>query len=345
MTPDASPFAPPGHGRTLADALDFDAARASLAGVARVTPLLESHELAARVGRPVLLKAESLQVTGSFKVRGAAARLAALSAAERGAGVVACSSGNHGRAVAWVASRLGIPATICVPAWVDPVKLEGIRAAGAEALLAGATFDEAEAAALDLAARTGRAWVSAYDDPSVIAGQGTLALETLDALPTPPAAILAPLSGGGLAGGIAAALRHRLGGEGAPPTVAVTAERAGVMLASLRAGRPVELPEEETVAGALAGGIGLDNRWSFALVRDLVAEHVVVGETAVRAAMAWAWRELHLVVEGGGATALAALLTGAWTPPPGEAPVVVVLSGGNVAPATLASVLAATGSC
>ncbi len=320
--------------------LDFDRARSDVAGLTRVTPLLEATELSERVDRRILLKLESLQITGSFKARGAVSRLSALGPGERRSGVVACSSGNHGRAVAWGAGRLGIPATVCVPEWVDPVKLEGIRATGAEAVLAGATFDEAERRALELAASSGRVYVSAYDDPWVIAGQGTIALEVLDALPEPPSAILAPLSGGGLIGGIAGALRARLGDQ-APPAVAVTAERAGVMLASVRAGRPVELPEEDTVAGALSGGIGPDNRYSFALVRDLVAEHVVASEAEVRAAMAYAFRELRLVVEGGGATALAPLLAGRWSPPPtARGPVVVVVSGGNVALPILRSVLA-----
>ena len=110
------------------------AAGRAVSRVARLTPLLEAPDLSARVGFPVALKLENLQVTGSFKVRGAAARLGALTPSERKDGVVACSSGNHGRAVAWVAGRMGIPATVCVPTWVDPVKLEGIRAAGAEAV-------------------------------------------------------------------------------------------------------------------------------------------------------------------------------------------------------------------
>jgi threonine dehydratase len=333
--------APLSPGEALLSTLDFDRARAAVAEVARVTPLVEDATLTERLGRRVLLKLESLQVTGSFKVRGAASRLACLNPAERRVGVVVCSSGNHGRAVAWVAARLGVPATVCVPDWVDPVKLEGIRSSGAEAVLAGPTFDEAEAHALELARASGRPYVSAYDDPWVIAGQGTVALEILDALEETPAAVLAPLSGGGLIGGIAGALRWRLG-AGAPPAVAVTAERAAVMLASLRAGHPVELPEEDTIAGALAGGIGLDNRYSFTLVRDLVAEHVVVSEAEVRRAMGYAFRELHLVVEGGGATALAALLAGRWRPPEGApGPVVVVMSGGNVALPTLAALLSA----
>ena len=132
--------------------LDFAQATAAVRGIARRTPLLDAPRLSERLGVPVLVKAECLQVTGSFKVRGAATRLTALSEDERQRGVVACSSGNHGRAVAYVAERLGIAATVCVPAWVDPVKLEGIRARGAEALLVGDTFDEAEAHALELAA-------------------------------------------------------------------------------------------------------------------------------------------------------------------------------------------------
>ncbi len=223
--------------------LDFAAARDAVRLVAPPTPLVEAPFLSERVGAQVLLKLESLQVTGSFKVRGAAARLSMLDEEHRRAGVVACSSGNHGRAVAWVAGRLGIPATVYVPDWVDPVKLEGIRAHGAEAVLGGVTFDEAEARALEDARRSGRTYVSAYDDPGVIAGQGTVALEVLEALGRAPGAVLVPLSGGGLVGGMAAALTKLLP-EAVPRCVAVSAQRAAVILASLEAGHPVQLPEE-----------------------------------------------------------------------------------------------------
>ncbi len=280
-------------------------------------------------------------MTGSFKVRGAAARLAALSSEEREQGVVACSSGNHGRAVAHVAERLGMPVTVYVPEWVDRVKLEGIRAASAEVVKAGSTFDEAEALAQRDARASKRIYVSAYDDPWVIAGQGTIALEILDQLGRAPAAVLAPLSGGGLLGGLAAAFRERLGAD-APPCVAVSASNAAVMKASIEAGRPVTLPEEETLANALAGGIGLDNRYSFPLIRDLIEQHVTVTESEIADAMRHCVSHLRLVVEGGGAVALAALLAGAWrTDEALTGPVVVVLSGGNVAPETLVRVLAA----
>ncbi len=340
----------PEQGRTVPHAasdllasLDFEAASASVAGTAAVTPLLEAPALSDRVGTPVYLKLENLQTTGSFKVRGAAARLSALTPEERERGIVACSSGNHGRAVAHVARRFGIPATVYVPEWVDPVKLAGIKEAGAEAVLDGHSFDESEVRAMQEARNSGRPYVSAYDDPWVIAGQGTLALEILDALPRPPSAILVPLSGGGIIAGVAGALRWRLG-PSAPPAVAVTAERAAGMLASLEAGRPLEIPEQDTVASALSGGLRPDNRYSFALVQELISDHIVVTEDEIRDAMRFAISHLHLVVEGGGAVGIAALLAGRWrSPADRDGPVVVVVSGGNVAPETLADVLSEGG--
>ena len=181
-------------------------------------------------------------------------------------------------------------------------------------------------------------FVSAYDDPWVIAGQGTLAAEITEDLGRLPGAVIAPLSGGGLVGGIAAAFVSQ---GAAVRCVGATAENAGVMLASLQAGRPIDLPEKETLANALAGGIGLDNQYSFALIRDAIEEHVTVTEDQIGDAMRYAVRQLHLVLEGGGAVALASVLSGAWDPRSLEpdSPLVVVLSGGNVAPKVLAALL------
>ena len=308
--------------------------------IARRTPLLRAPELSDQLGRPVWLKAECLQVTGSFKVRGAAARLSALNDQERMHGVVSCSSGNHGRAVAYVAQKLGIPVSVCVPEWVDPVKLEGIKRDGAEAVLVGSTFDEAESHALELSERTGRTYISAYDDPWVIAGQGTIALEILEQLGESPAAILSPLSGGGLLGGIASAFAERIGDQSCR-VVGVSAEKAAVMLASVKAGHPIELAEKKTLASALAGGIGLNNQHSFKLIKDLVREHVTVTEEQISDAMRYCATALRLVVEGGGAVAIAAVQSGIWEPTEvGNGPLVILLSGGNVAAETLASVLA-----
>ncbi|MEC9355057.1 MAG: threonine/serine dehydratase [Gemmatimonadota bacterium] len=320
--------------------LNFERVTNAVERIARRTPLLRAPELSDQLGRPVWLKAECLQVTGSFKVRGAAARLSALNEQERMRGVVSCSSGNHGRAVAYVAKKLGIPASVCVPEWVDPVKLEGIKANGADAVLVGSTFDEAETHALELSERTGRTYISAYDDPWVIAGQGTIALEILGQLGESPAAILTPLSGGGLLGGIASVFAESIEDQTCR-TVAVSAENAAVMLASVRAGHPIELAEEETLANALAGGIGLNNQYSFKLIQDLVHEHVTVTEKQISDAMRYCAMELSLVVEGGGAVAIAAVQSGTWKPTGvRDGPLVILLSGGNVAKETLASVLA-----
>lgn len=298
------------------------------------------------------IKAECLQRTGSFKIRGASARVEALTAAERERGVVACSSGNHGKAIATAAADAGVPAVVYVPEWVDPVKLAGIQKAGAEARLHGATYDEAEAAAVRFARESGLTYVSAYDDPWVIAGQGTIAEEIIEDLAGEiPVLVLAALSGGGLIGGMAAAFRGF--DVPTPHMVGVSARNAAVMRASLETGRPIELPEEDTLANALAGGIGLDNQHSFALVRDLIDTHVSVSEEQIAAAMRYAVERLRLVVEGGGAVGLAALLAlvdvderseevdrlASVMATNAEGPVVVVVSGGNVAPSTLAALL------
>jgi threonine dehydratase len=311
---------------------DLAEVRRRIAPFIRATPLVECAELAERTGVPVFLKLETHQETGSFKLRGAAAFLTALAPDEALRGVVACSSGNHGRAVAHMAARLGIPAVIVLPDWVDPVKVAGIRAAGAELVSGGPSYDDAEARALELAVERGALFVPPFDDPVILAGQGTVALEILDAIPGVQR-VVAPLSGGGLVAGIGLALRDR-----APrvEVCAVSARAARVMLASLAAGRPVALPEEPTLAGALAGGIGMENRWTLPLVDRVVDHHVEVSEAEIAAAM----RFLHgqgITAEGGGAVGVAAVLAGRLAAGPG--PMVVVVSGGNVAPDVLEEVL------
>jgi threonine dehydratase len=303
-----------------------EAARDAIQGVAVRTPVLESPQLAEHVtGSPtIFLKLENLQVTGSFKVRGAANKIHSLPDHERARGVVACSSGNHGKAVAHVAARFGIPATVCVPEWVDPTKLEAIRRFGSEAVIYGQTYDEAVALSEELQNERGLVPVHPFDDPHVIAGQGTIGLELLEQIPFLNT-VLVPLSGGGLIAGVAVALRtHRPGIR----VVGVSAENASVMFASLHAGRPIDRPEEDTIASALSGGIGLDNRHTFELVRDCVDEHILVSEDELKEAMRFAVKEHHMIVEGGGAVGIAALLAGK-VEHCGER-VAVVVSGGNI---------------
>lgn len=292
-----------------------------MAAIAWRTPVIPVDTPAGAVN----LKLESLQRTGSFKVRGAANRILKLTGRERRGGVVTASSGNHGRAVAEVAQRLGIAATVCVPDWADPSKLAAMRAAHATVVLCGGSYDAAEDRAAALAVSDGMTLVHPFDHPDTIEGQGTIALELAEQLPGLDEVIV-PLSGGGLVAGIglvAKALGIRV--------VAVSARRASVMLRSIRAGRPVRVPDEETVASALSGGIGLDNRFTFDTVRDVVDEHVIVEEDEVRSAVARCFHSHRLVVEGGGAVGIAALWSG--YKPHGRAAVVV--SGGNIDPATL----------
>jgi len=308
--------------------LDVKQARDTIHPFVRRTPVMRHRELEDAGGPEVWLKLENLQVTGSFKVRGAANRMMLLSPVERLQGVVACSSGNHGRAVAHMAGVLGIPAAICVPNWVDPVKLEAMKASGARAVLAGDTYDEAEAAAYALAEEEDLVFVQPFDDPWIAAGQGTLGLELLEDLPE-LATVLVPLSGGGLAGGLAYALK-----EERPDirVVGVSAARARVMYESLRVGKPITMPEEETLAEALAGGIGLTNRFSLPLIRELVDEHILVEEEEIAGAMRYAAERLNVLLEGGGAVALAAAL-GRKCDLGGEGgteTAAVILSGGNV---------------
>ncbi len=305
--------------------LDADRAGRAIRPFIRRTPLLELPELEARAGPRLFLKLENLQATGSFKVRGAASRMTRLSDEEKSRGVVACSSGNHGRAVAHVARLLEIPAVICVPTWVDPVKLGAIEEAGARVVLAGDSYDQAEAVALELTEKEEKAFIQPFDDPWVAAGQGTVALELLEDLPKLDT-VLVPLSGGGLAGGMAYVLKK------ARPElrfIAVSASRARVMYESLKTGRPVTMPEETTLAEALSGGIGQTNRFTLPLIRELVDEHVLVEENEIADAMRYAARRMNLLLEGGGAVALAAVLSQRWDPGPART-AAAVLSGGNV---------------
>ena len=316
---------------------DISAACNSIAGIAVNTPLLASPALSEQSGVAVLLKAENLQVTGSFKVRGAANKIHSLTEEERARGVVTCSSGNHGRAVAYVAELLGISATVCVPEWVDTAKLDAIRSHGAEAVLHGRTYDEAEAHSFEIRDERDLSYVHPFDDPHVIAGQGTIGVELLEKVPS-LRAVVVPLSGGGLIGGIALAVKNH---DPSIRVIGVSAERARVMHESLGEGKPVEFPEEETIASALSGGIGLDNQYTFRLIRDMVDEYLLVSEEEVVEAMAFIAREHKLVIEGGGAVGIAALLFDKAEEIEGD--VAVVISGGNVDLKTYAGVISSTG--
>jgi len=303
---------------------DVYAARQAIAGMAVRTPLIEAPALTERAGASVYLKLENVQRTGSFKIRGAASKLSSLTDDERRRGVIAVSSGNHGRAVAYVARELGVRAVICMSTRVPPNKVEGIRSLGADLELHGESYDAAERHALRLQEERGLTMIPPFDDPHVIAGQGTIGLEILEDLPS-VGSVMVPLSGGGLMAGVALVLKAA---DPSIRTIGVSMERAPVMFHSLRAGHPIQMEEQETLADALVGGIGLDNRHTFRMIQKVVDETLLVTEEEIASAMAFALSQQHLVVEGGGAVALAALMTGKLAGQGEE--VIVVLSGGNV---------------
>jgi threonine dehydratase len=312
---------------------DVERARERIASLVDPSPVIRSPELSDRLGVPVWLKLESLQPPGSFKVRGAASKILALTPEQRSGGVIACSGGNHGASVAYIARRLGIPATICVPETVDPVKLRSIQASGAEAIVEGPTYDDAVEVAQRIERERGLSFVHPFDDPDVVAGQGTVGLELAEQVPGLAAAVAA-VSGGGLIGGLGIALKgSALGGPAPVRVIGASAQNAAAMVASLQAGHPVDIPYQDTLAEVLGGGIGLDNRWSMAAVRDFVDEHVLVGEAEIAEAMLFLLGTHRLVAEGGGSVGVAAALAGRLTGLGG--PLAIVVSGGNADPATI----------
>lgn len=298
---------------------DVEAAAERIRPHVRVTPVIEvAASDFGLSGAPIVFKLEFLQHAGSFKARGAFNSL--LSRAVPAAGVVAASGGNHGAAVAFAAGRLGVRAQIFVPAVTPRAKLEQIRGYGADLTVAGERYADALAAALGCEADTGALPIHAFDQAETMAGQGSVALEF--AAQAAPETILVATGGGGLVGGMAAWC------EGKPRLVAVEPEAAPTLHAALAAGGPVDAP---------AGGIAADSlapRQVGALVYPLAAAHVsgsvLVSDAAILAAQKTLWRVLRIVAEPGGAAAMAALLSGAYVPQPGER-VGVLLCGANSA--------------
>ncbi|MDS0857168.1 hydroxyectoine utilization dehydratase EutB [Burkholderia pseudomultivorans] len=302
---------------------DVYRARRRLAGHAVATPLVASATLSARIGAPVYLKLETLQPTGSFKLRGATNALAEL-AAQRVTRVVTASTGNHGRAVAHAARALGIEAAVCMSSLVPANKVDAVAALGARVVIAGNSQDDAQLAARRMVRDEGYAYVPPFDDPRIIAGQATIGLEILEALPD-AGTLVVPLSGGGLFGGVAYAAKAI---RPAVATIGVSMARGAAMHASLEAGHPVEVDEQPTLADSLGGGIGLDNRYTFEMTRALADDVVLLDEAAIARGIAHAYRDERMVVEGAGAVGLAALLDQRIARRDG--PVVVVVSGANI---------------
>ncbi len=286
---------------TLADVYQ---ARRSIAGTAVRTPLVPSQHMSALSGRDFLLKLELAQPTGAFKLRGAANAVFNLPADT--AGVVCCSTGNHGRGVAYAAKARGLKAVVCMSSLVPRTKVDGIKALGADILIAGRSQDDALAESERLRDSEGLAEISPFDDPLVIAGQGTIGLELLEERPD-IATILVPLSGGGLAAGIALAAKAI---KPQVKVIGISMDRGAAMRASIAAGRPVEVEEVASLANSLGGGIGLNNRLSFPLCRELLDGTVLVTEAEIYRAMQTLYYEDRLVAEGASVVGIAAVQSG-----------------------------------
>lgn len=300
---------------------DILVAARAISGVADRTPLIPSPFMSAAIGHDFLLKLENMQPIGAFKLRGAVNAVRALP--EDTPGVVCCSTGNHGRGVAFAARARGIRAVVCMSELVPQAKVDGIRALGAEVRIVGQSQDDALAESQRLCASEGLVEISPFDDAAVIAGQGTIGLEMLSARPDLDH-ILIPLSGGGLAAGIAVAARAirpdiRLTG--------ITMDRGAAMHHSIAAGHPVEVAEVESLADSLGGGIGLNNRLSFPLCRDLLDDTVLVSEEEIYHAMQVLYHEDRIIAEGACVVGLAACLSGKVAP---AGPTATIITGRNL---------------
>ena len=292
---------------------DLEAARTRITGIARVTPVYPSETLSRRAGRSVQLKAENLQRTGAFKIRGAVNTIASLTADERAAGVVAASAGNHGQAVAWAAREAGIAAKIFMPQDSPMAKVEATRNYGAEVELEGAGFDESMSAAQSFVESAGATFVHAFEDERVIAGQGTLGLELVEQLPD-LGTVVVPIGGGGLAAGVAIALR---------------ALRPDVRIVGVQAANMAPFAGRREHSFTIAEGIAVKQPGTLttAILHEHLDDVVTVSDEQISRTIVLLLERTKLVVEGAGAASVAAVLAGKV---PGKDEVCAILSGGNI---------------
>ncbi|PWW04573.1 threonine dehydratase [Hoeflea marina] len=301
---------------------DVLAARNAIAGIATRTPLVPSPFMSKLCGDDFLLKLETTQAVGAFKLRGAVNALANLP--PDATGVTCCSTGNHGRGVAFAAQAKGLRAVVCMSELVPKAKVDGIRALGAEVRIIGRSQDEALAESQRLCREEGLTEISPFDDPYVIAGQGTIGLELLEDRPD-LGTILVPLSGGGLAAGVALAAKAI---KPEVRVIGITMENGAAMHQSILAGHPVMVEEMPSLADSLGGGIGMENRLSFPICQALLDDVVLVSEEDIYRAMQTLYYEDRMVAEGASVVGLAAVQSGKLGRPPG--PIATILTGRNV---------------
>ncbi|MFC3039555.1 pyridoxal-phosphate dependent enzyme [Virgibacillus xinjiangensis] len=298
-------------------------ARNRIASIVKKTPLIHSPGLSELSGAHVYLKLENLTVTGSFKIRGAANKILTLSREQRERGITTFSTGNFGMSVAYMAKRLGIPATICISERVPPAKVKVLRDAGATLEIYGKSQDEAEKRSYQLEKEHGWAVIHPFDDQDIIAGQGTMGLEVLEELPETDM-VVAGLSGGGLHAGLGTALKAA---DPALSLLGASTEKGPAMLASIRAGKPVTVQEHDTLADSLLGGIGLDNRYTFKLVQQYVDDILLISEQEITQGMSYMFHHHRMIIEGAAAAGIGALLNQRFET---GSNVVMIISGGSV---------------
>lgn len=299
-------------------------ARSRIIGHILSTPFVRSPTLSDICGVPVGLKLEHHQTTGSFKIRGATNAILKLTDAERARGVVSVSTGNHGRALSYAARAVGSTATICMSRLVPENKVFEIRRLGADVRIIGDSQDEAQEEVDRLVRENGLVFLPPFDHSDIVAGQGTIGIEIVEAMPD-VATVLVPVSGGGLAAGIAAAVKAV---QPRARVIGVSMERGAAMKASLDAGRPVQVEEVRSLADSLGGGIGLNNELTLAMCRTQLDDLLLLSESEIAAGIRHAYEKEREILEGAGAVGIAALLAHKVAGLRG--PIALVLSGRNI---------------
>ncbi len=287
------------------------------------TRTVPSAALSNLTGQPVFLKLENQQLINSFKIRGAVHAIEKLGARQREKGVICVSSGNHGRGLAFAAASAGIRCIVCMSSLVPNNKVNAIKALGAEVQIIGKSQDEAQVEVDKMVASEGYTYLSPFDHPDVISGQGTIGLELAEQVEGLHAALV-PVSGGGLIAGIAIALKAM---NPEIQVIGASMQRGAAMYESVQAGKPIEVGEYPSLADALGGGIGLDNSFTYDIVRTLVDDLILISEREIAEAIRHAYWEEKQIIEGAGAVGISALMSGKFIP---KGPTAVVVSGGNI---------------
>ncbi|SIR52522.1 hydroxyectoine utilization dehydratase EutB [Priestia flexa] len=299
-------------------------AKRRIASIINRTPLIQSYILSEKVGRPVYLKLENVHEIGAFKVRGAANKILSLNEEEKKRGIATFSTGNHGMAVAYVAKKLGIEAVVCISQRVPNAKVDSLKRLGAKIEIYGDSQDEAGERCYELEKEKGLTVIEPFDDPHIIAGQGTIGLEILEEVPDLKDVII-PLSGGGLLSGIGLSLKSN------DPSIRITGvsmEHSAVMYESLKVGKPIKLVEKNTLADSLLGGIGLDNKYTFQMVQKYMDDVLLIPEEEISYSMAFMMDKHRMIMEGAAATGVAAVLGNKVAHQEGA--LAIIISGQNV---------------